>query len=853
MVSKHSKGYQEALRRIEKNFQTKELTLNLDGLGLTELPVEITKLSHLKILTLEYDIDKGKENPFNVFPIEITRLNNLQTLNLSSNNIRKLPNEISLLKNLQKLHLYYTKIDELPKEISQLNDLNFLNLDGTPIRKLPKEISQLKNLRTLSLDGTQLSELPREILDLTNLRTLYIKDTNLPIPPEITERVHEPQVILNYYFENVVAKDRALNEIKMLLLGEGTVGKTALVNRLIFDKYETTEKTEGIDIHKWPVEIKKNCDVQINVWDFAGQEITHATHQFFLTKRSLYLLVLASRQDEKANRLEEWLKVIQNLGGASPVIIVCNKSDEHQMNLDERALREKYPNIREIIKVSCKKGTNIKKLKQKILTEIREMPHVFDPFSKKWFAVKQRLENLDENYIPFDNYLKICDEEEVIEDIDRETLIKFLHDLGVVLNFLDDPRVNETSVLKPEWITGGVYKILTSELLDDKQGVLTLEMVGKILDNRRYPKHKHRFIVQMMEKFERCFPLVQDKIFLVPDLLPKSEPDLKGWKPQETGLGFQYHYEIEPGSFITRFIVNMNEYIDENTYWRKGVVLKNADGNRALIKTDLEDKKIFIWIDGKKETRRGFLSMIRRQFERIHGTMANLKVTEYAQHEKGLIAFEDLTTLEDEGIEEHFFPHLKVKINVNELLNGIETKQERWGRLAEKRRPEFKSSYDFNTVYNANRSPANFAETEGSRPAKYDVALSFAGEDRAFVEKVYEELIAHDALVFYDSDEKIAIDLWAKDLIEELDEIYRKRSDYVVIFVSEHYARKEWTKLERKSALAKALGEKREYVLPAKFDDTELPGLLPTVAFIDLRKETPQTFARKILKKLGKL
>jgi internalin A len=688
---------------------------------------------------------------------------------------------------------------------------------------LPKEISKLKNLRELFLENTQISELPRELLELKKLTVLVVENTKLNIPPEIADKSTNPQFILNYYFENVVGKDRALNEIKMLLLGEGTVGKTALVNRLIFDKFETTEKTEGIDIHKWDVRIKKN-DIQVNIWDFAGQEITHATHQFFLTKRSLYLLVLASRGDEKSNRLEEWLKIIQNLGGASPVIIVCNKSDEHQMNLDERALREKYPNIREIVKVSCKKGTNIKTLKQKILKEIRQMPHVFDPFSKKWFAVKEKLENLNENYIPFDNYLKICDEEEVTEDIDRETLIKFLHDLGVVLNFLDDPRVNETSVLKPEWITGGVYKILTSKLLDDKHGVLTLEMVGKILDNRRYPKHKHRFIVQMMEKFERCFPLDKNK-FLVPDLLPKEQPDFGDWKPDETGLGFQYHYEIEPGSFITRFIVNMNEYIDEEIYWRKGVVLKNADGNRALVKADLVDKKIFIWIDGKMETRRGFLSTIRRQLERIHGDMSNLKVTEYAQHEKGLIPYKSLLKLEERGIEEHYFPEIDADVNVTEILNGFETKTERLIR-------DIKNEDSFR------------------KNIRYEVALSFAGEDRDFVKEVYEELKKQNVSVFYDKDEDVSIYLWGKDLIQTLDNVYRKLSKCVIMFISEHYQRKVWTKLESRSALANALNEQREYVLPARFDNTEIPGLLPTVATVDLTKETAQTFAQKIIRKL---
>ena len=857
MADKHSEGYQEALRRIEENFRTKDTALNLNGLNLTQIPPRISELSHLETLYLN-------DTKINKLPVELLELKKLKALSLIGTKIDvieeafsklvnlerisfhnakicKLPNAFTKLKNLKGLSLGYTNITTFPREILELVSLEVLSLMSTKINELPKEIAKLKKLRELYLSNTEISELPREILELENLKKLTLEGSKLNIPPEIVN-TSNAQIILNYYFENVVGVEQPLNEIKMLILGEGTVGKTALVNRLVFNRFETTEKTEGIDIHKWNVEVKKNCQIQINIWDFAGQEITHATHQFFLTKRSLYLLVLASRQDEKANRLEEWLKVIQNLGGESPVIIACNKSDEHQMNLDERALREKYPNIREIIKVSCKKGTNIKKLKQKILAEIKKIPHVFDPFSKRWFAVKEKLENLNENYIPFDDYLKICDAEGITEDLDRETLIKFLHDLGVVLNFLDDPRVSETSVLKPEWITGGVYKILTSPLLGDKHGVLTLEMVGRILDNRRYPKHKHRFIVQMMEKFERCFPLKNDRTFLVPDLLPKQQPDFGDWKPDETGLGFQYHYEIEPGSFITRFIVNMNEYIDEEIYWRKGVVLKNGQENRALVKADLEDKKIFIWIDGKMETRRGFLSIIRRQFERIHETMANLKVTEYAQHEKGLIPYKSLLKLEEKGIKNHYFPEIDAEIDVPEMLNGFESLNERLDRVIKRNEPTYKFRGSMSKAFEIERMTM-----------QYDVALSFADEDRDFVEKVYQELIANDVSVFYDFDEDIAVGLWGEDLIETLDRTYRERSKCVVIFVSASYAKKMWTKLERRSALAKALEEEKVYVLPARFDDTKLPGLLPTVAFVDLTKETPRSFAQKIIRKLQKL
>lgn len=131
----------------------------------------------------------------------------------------------------------------------------------------------------------------------------------------------------------------------------------------------------------------------------------------------------------------------------------------------------------------------------------------------------------------------------------------------------------------------------------------------------------------------------------------------------------------------------------------------------------------------------------------------------------------------------------------------------------------------------------------------YDVALSFAGEDRSYVEKVVEILKQDQIKVFYDRDEQVY--LWGKDLGDALDEIYRLRSRYVVMFISEHYAKKMWTNHERKSALARALQEKQESVLPARFDDTQIPGLRPTVAYVDLRHETPDSFASMLRRKIS--
>lgn len=132
----------------------------------------------------------------------------------------------------------------------------------------------------------------------------------------------------------------------------------------------------------------------------------------------------------------------------------------------------------------------------------------------------------------------------------------------------------------------------------------------------------------------------------------------------------------------------------------------------------------------------------------------------------------------------------------------------------------------------------------------YDVALSFAGEDRPYVAQVASALSAAGVDVFYDEYE--AATLWGKDLYVHLRDVYQNQARFTVIFVSEHYAKKVWTNHERESAQARAIQERTEYILPARFDDSEIPGLLHTTGYVDLRSTGPQELADLILAKLGR-
>lgn len=132
----------------------------------------------------------------------------------------------------------------------------------------------------------------------------------------------------------------------------------------------------------------------------------------------------------------------------------------------------------------------------------------------------------------------------------------------------------------------------------------------------------------------------------------------------------------------------------------------------------------------------------------------------------------------------------------------------------------------------------------------YEVVLSFAGEDRAYVEAVAEVLRQNDVSLFYDNYEEAT--LWGKDLVEHLHKVYSGSARYCVMFISRHYAEKIWPTHERRSAFERAVESREEYILPARFDDTPIPGLRKTVRYIDLRKKTSGELANLIMQKLGR-
>ncbi|MFL0116880.1 COR domain-containing protein, partial [Tenacibaculum maritimum] len=507
-----------------------------------------------------------------------------------SNEIEKLPLEIGNLKKITTLDLSFNNISELPDEICELTELRTLNLSGNNIIILPKSFSKLKKLKELNLSGNPIGGVPVEI-SKQGLKG-----------------------VLNYYLH--LGSSVKLNEAKLLVVGQGAVGKTFLINKIINKSSEEPLTTEGIDIYKWNLSCKDNegeeVAMRLNAWDFGGQEIYHSTHQFFLTKRSIYLFVWEARKDESLINFDYWLNIIKMLSNSSPVIVVLNKIDERIKEIDEKSLKEKFPNIISFEKVSAKEGKNIESLVESIKKELIKLPHIGDKLPETWSKIREELEDLPDNYISYERYIEICNSFG-LDKSESKHLSNYFHDLGVFLHFVENPILKPIIFLKPEWATNCVYQILDIDEIITNFGAFDFDILEKYLEE--YNSQQIIYIIELMKKFELCLELNRGN-FIIPELLKPSEPEIDF--EIEDPISMEYKYDFMPAGIVPRLIVRLRDSLIKGKYWKSGLYVKHNEDIGAAFGNQFS-KTIKIKVSG--ESKATLLAIIKRELDIINETL----------------------------------------------------------------------------------------------------------------------------------------------------------------------------------------------------------------------------------------
>jgi internalin A len=627
------------------------------------LPNEISTLTDLEFIWLAGNIVRLPQEIFSLnLPVKYTESGGLVSLSHILGE-----ESILLLEDFErKFQNRRNKLREARNETKEDFDLN-LKLEGQ--REIEFEESSREIEKELLKIWEAFDERFRQ--DLTNINGVVLVKLELLDPP--IEIVTKGDEAIKRYFSEIEKDSLPLNELKILLVGNGAAGKTSLVKSIFNEDFDLEEaQTHGINIRS-KVLTSKGETIRVNFWDFGGQEIMHATHQFFLSKRSMYILVLDGRKEEDP---EYWLQHIESFGGDSPVLVVLNKIDENpSFDVNRRFLKAKYKGIIDFFRVSCATKEGLEDFQQRLSDELRTVNMIQTQWPRSWFKVKRKLENLGTAYITLDAYKKICEAENIEDEKTQELLVDFLNDLGVVLHFKDIALL-DTHVLDPRWVTEAVYRIINSELLAKQKGIIHFHHLEKALKPRKkgecvYPRDKHLYIVDLMLKFELCYRISNNSI-LIPDLIDIQEPAIV-FETKES-LNFVIEYSYFPKSIMTRFIVRMHGDIKNNMKWRTGVLLEDKTLEAtALVSADENAKKIFIAVTGKQK--RDYFAVIRKVIREINSTFEKIEVKEFIplpDQQEILVEYIDLIGHEVNGKEEIFIGRLGKSYNVISLLNGIE-------------------------------------------------------------------------------------------------------------------------------------------------------------------------------------
>ena len=599
---------------------------------------QVTDLAPLAGLTALQTLNVSRTQVADLAPL--AGLTALQTLDVSGTQVTDLA-PLAGLTALQTLDVSGTQVTDLAP-LAGLTALQTLDVSGTQVTDLAP-LAGLTALQTLDVSGTQ-------VTDLSPLRSLisqgcpvrwssksweghgiYVEDCPLINPPaEIVNQGND--AILNYFRERELGEVDHLYEAKMLILGEGGAGKTSLLRRLYQpDQPLPTEKetTKGISIYRHEFPLKNGRRFRLNVWDFGGQEIYHATHQFFLTRRSLYLLVDDTRKDHKSvsdEGFKYWLELIDVFGGHSPVLIFQNEKGGRSKAIDLAGIKGRYDNVKERYAGNLEHGNAADPLRDGIEFFASNLSHIGEELPARWIKVRADIEVRagEVPYISQQEYFDIYSRHMEFDRTKALHLSRYLHDLGVFLHFQDDPLLARTVILQNQWATEAVFRILDDETVKAQLGRFNRADCERLWRDSVYAD-MHPELLALMQRFELCYELKDSKppTWLAPQLLPPAKPvALADWgKPED--LVLRYRYDFLPKGIISRLTVRLHRFVrNPEMAWVTGVLFER-DATAVLVELLANGSEIELRARGPE--RKALLSVIAADLDALNESFQGLR------------------------------------------------------------------------------------------------------------------------------------------------------------------------------------------------------------------------------------
>lgn len=640
----YHKSTQDYLTRIQQVFEKKSDSIDLSSQQLTEVP--------LKLKTIKF----------------------IKRLNLSGNNLERLPEWLSEFDNLEVLDLKDCNLRQLFPGINKLKKLKSLFISRNNLTELSQGLSELDNLIVLFAKSNLISHLPNWAFKIQS----FDYDYNPVVDPPLEIYSRGTEAISNYIKEKEKGTQKIF-EAKLLIVGEPGAGKTSLMRKIIDEKYELNPaetSTLGIEIQPYYF-LNNGNKFRVNIWDFGGQEIYHSTHQFFLTKRSLYVLLADNRAED--TDFNYWMQTVELLSENSPLLITLNEKQNRKKDINISGMRERFTNLQKDFSLNLATDVEtLKQLKKYIQLEIQGLSHIGDELPKSWVQIREKLEKKSREtpYISDVEYFGICNKIGGFDTKQAQLLSEYFHDIGLFLHFQENPVLKRWIILKPDWGTQGVYNILDDAGVIERNGFFTKTDIKRLWSSQFYDT-MHDELIALMTKFELCYQIDGNETnYIVPEMLQRNKPAYK-WDTYDNII-IKYEYEFMPKGIITRFIVRMQEYIkDQDLVWREGVILNRSSSTKAEIIQTYGKREFLIRVCGLEKN--DFLTIILYNIDKINSTFKNIKVKKLVPcncakciklNEKNYYEYDFLKRLQNKNIVTHRCSESLEEVRVGNLLSS---------------------------------------------------------------------------------------------------------------------------------------------------------------------------------------
>ena len=669
-------------------------SLNLSGSQLTALPEWLGQLTQLQALELA-------DNQLTALPESLGQLTHLRELDLSGSRLPELPASIvrchdlkaikfkskgtlpkglgscRALKHLQiwycdaqdslpeifsltrllRLELNQAEISELPPEIVALSGLEDLQLFDNHLSELPSALGELKMLRSLTLTNTKegsfnrITDLPLALLQLGQLRELGLKRN--PLNPELAAADKEGLDAVKRYLRAKEGAQVVLNEAKLILIGEGEVGKSCLLGALRGDNWvENRDTTHGIEIK--PVKVTapgSGTEITLNGWDFGGQRVYRPTHQLFFSAPAVYLVVWKPREGPQQGFVKDWIKLVKHREPEAKIVVVATHGGPgaRQPDIDRQELWDLFGRDRVIdfFFVDSKPRENgecpgIAELREAIAHVAASLPEMGRTVPQRWQEAREALTKNGAPYLPLDEVLSLC-EGLKMEAEEARLFVTVSHRLGHLIHYAHDPALRDIVVLKPDWLATAMSFVLDDKLTRDAHGLVSFARLGQLWNDparameNRYPPELHAVFVGLMERYDLSYVVAglpvkgqPDGTSLIAQLVPDIRPDdcemHAGW-PATAADGDEQRVQIcrivedkngqsaSAEGLFYQLIVRLHKYslgrvnFAESLHWQRGLVLDDDYNGRALLEHIGNDVKITV----RAAYPEAFLSVLTRE------------------------------------------------------------------------------------------------------------------------------------------------------------------------------------------------------------------------------------------------